>query len=273
MRDSFKNRADQKPIGIFDSGIGGLTVFKELTELMPSERFVYLGDTARVPYGTKSADVVLKYALEDSLFLLDHSVKFIVIACNTASAYALDYLQDKLAVPVVGVIEPGAQAGLAATKNFRVGIIGTEGTIRSGVYEKMLKKMSERIFCHSQAAGLFVPLVEEGVNHPNILGPIFQHYLSNFLAHDIDTLILGCTHYPLLKDALQNYFGPGMTLVDSAQATAQTVQKKLSELGLLTHEKGKPESQIFVTDAPDRVFRIAKAFLNCSNVPIQKISL
>ena len=267
MRDS------QKPIGIFDSGIGGLTVFKALTELMPSERFVYLGDTARVPYGTKSADVVLKYALQDSLFLLDHGVKGIVIACNTASAYALDHLQGKLTVPVMGVIEPGARAGLAATKNHRIGIIGTEGTIRSGVYESVLKKMSERIFCLSKATGLFVPLVEEGVQHPEILKPIFHHYLSDFLVHNIDTLILGCTHYPLLKDALQNFFGPSVSLVDSAQATAQAVQQKLRELELISHEKTKGDDQIFVTDAPDRVFRIAKSFLNGSNTAIQKVSL
>lgn len=267
MRDS------QKPIGIFDSGIGGLTVFKELTELMPLEHFVYLGDTARVPYGTKSADVVLKYALQDSLFLLDHGVKLIVIACNTASAYALDYLQDKLEVPVMGVIEPGARAGLAATKNRRIGIIGTEGTIRSGAYESVLKKMSGRVFCLSKATGLFVPLVEEGVHQPEILKPIFHHYLSDFLVHDIDTLILGCTHYPLLKDTLQDFFGPQMTLVDSARATAQTVKQKLSELRLICDEKTKEDNQIFVTDAPDRVFRIAKTFLKNSNAAIQKVSL
>lgn len=267
MRDS------SKPIGIFDSGIGGLTVFKELTELMSLERFVYLGDTARVPYGTKSADVVLKYALQDSLFLLDHDVKLIVIACNTASAYALDYLQDKLKVPVVGVIEPGAQAGLAVTKNFRVGIIGTEGTIRSGVYETVLKKISERVFCLSKAAGLFVPLVEEGLQDPKILKPIFDHYLADFLTSDIDTLILGCTHYPLLKDALQNHLGPRIQLVDSAKVTAQTVQQKLKKMGLVCEEKAKQENQIFVTDAPDRVFHIAKTFLNCSNILIQKAYL
>jgi len=262
-----------KPIGIFDSGVGGLTVYKELKQLLPNERFIYLGDTARVPYGTKSKDIVIKYALQDSLFLLEKEVKFIVVACNTASAFALEFLQDRLRVPVMGVIEPGARAAVSVTANNRVGIIGTEGTIGSQAYENKLKALSDKIICFSKATGLFVPLVEEAITQDEILHSIFDHYLKDFKANDIDTLILGCTHYPLLKSALKEYFGKSVTLVDSAVATAKVVQKELERTKLASSKPSEQSDELNVTDSPERVQKIAHHFLGNGQVPIIKADL
>ena len=259
-----------RPIGIFDSGVGGLTVYKELKEQLPHESFVYLGDTARVPYGSKSKETVLKYALQNSLFLLDYDVKLIVVACNTASAFSLEYLQSRLKVPVVGVIGAGARAAIQVTKNNKVGIIGTDGTIRSRVYERHLKDLCQKIVVVSKATGLFVSLIEENILQDEVIKPIFDYYLKDLIDRDIDTLILGCTHYPILKDKLNHYFNNQINLVDSASVTAGEVCKKLEEFHLVNQSPVACENRIFVTDAPDRVQNIARHFLKDPSVEIIK---
>ena len=263
-----------KPIGVFDSGVGGLTVYRALKHLLPHESFVYLGDTARVPYGTKSAETVMRYALQDSLFLLDHGVKLIVVACNTASAVSLEYLRDRLKVPVIGVIEPGVDAALRVTKNNRVGIIGTEGTIRSHVYEKELLKKNQSVFCLAKSTSLFVPIIEEGIRDDSILNPVFDFYLKDFLKSDLDTLILGCTHYPLLKDKLVSYFHNKISLVDSAEATAKAVSSLLKSDALAASQsQSVVPDRVFVTDAVQRVESIAGSFLNDLTVSISKAEI
>lgn len=267
-------KQNQQPIGIFDSGVGGLTVYKAIKKLLPQESFVYLGDTARVPYGSKSRETVMRYALQDSLFLLDHQVKLIVVGCNTASSFALNYLQSRLKVPVLGVIEPGVQLALAVTNNKRIGIIGTEGTITSQVYENLIRQSGKNLFCLAKATPLFVSLVEEGIlDNSRILDPIFDHYLIEFKKHEIDTLILGCTHYPHLKPALDAYFSGRVHLVDSAEATAVMVKKQLSQSGLLCKAHSNPSSRVYVTDVPQRVERIAGLFLGEDHIQIQKADL
>lgn len=261
------------PIGIFDSGVGGLTVYKEISKILPQETLIYLGDTARVPYGTKSKETVIKYALEDSLFLLDRDVKLIVVACNTATAFGLAFLQKRLKVPVVGVIVPGARAAIAATKNKRIGIIGTEGTILSGAYQDCLKTLAGGVEIFARATPLFVPLIEEAIGEPAILKPVVSHYLSDFKKDNIDTLILGCTHYPLLKPCLVDFFTDTVTLIDSAQATADAVRRVLTEQGTLNTGERQAPDHIFVTDSPERVKRIAERFLGHDHVPIEKVDL
>ncbi|MBU0505511.1 MAG: glutamate racemase [bacterium] len=259
-----------QPIGIFDSGIGGLTVYRELKKQLPHESFVYLGDTARVPYGTKSSEIVLKYAMNNSLFLMNHNVKLIVVACNTASAIALDFLKARLKTPVIGVIEPGAQAAITATKNNIIGVIGTEGTIKSKVYPNALKKLNPAVVCHSLATGLFVPLIEEGIYEKEILDSVLNYYLNFFEDKDIDTLILGCTHYPILAQQFNAYLNNRITLVDSAKTTAQQVVAFLTEQNALNDPSVRPDSDIYFTDAPKRVQRIARTILDTEMFDIKR---
>lgn len=259
-------------IGVFDSGVGGLTVYKALLELLPDESFLYLGDTARVPYGIRSPETIRKYSLQNCLFLLEKGAELIVVACNTATASALPYLQSVLNVPVVGVIEPGVMTALKTTRSKRIGVIATETTIRSGVYQEAIKIHDADLVCVSQATPLFVPLVEEGVMNEAILFPIFDHYLKIFMSENVDTLILGCTHYPILRPYLQRYLGEEIVLVDSARATAETVKDYLagfSEKPTLTKET----QPIYVTDAPERVGRIADKILDGKRFRIEKIEV
>src|SRR5213080_3562185 len=188
---------DSRPIGVFDSGIGGLTVVKALRDLLPNEKIFYLGDTARVPYGGKSANTVERYSLEMTNMLVDEDVKAIVIACNSASAVALPKLEKTLSVPVVGVIKPGAQAAISATRNRHIGIIGTRATIKSGAYEKALRELDNNVRVSSRACPLLVPLIEEGLLNDEVTDRMIVRYLQPLIANDIDTLVLGCTHYPL----------------------------------------------------------------------------
>lgn len=263
----------QKAIGIFDSGIGGLTVYQELKRALPDERFIYLGDTARVPYGTKSRETVIRYAMQNSLFLMDQGVKLIVVACNTASAFALDYLKERMKTDVIGVVEPGARIAAQTTRNKRIGIIGTEGTVRSGVYETAIKKIMPEAVVFSRATGLLVPIVEEGITEPKILTPVMNHYLDFFKDKTIDTLILGCTHYPVLRNVLKEHLGTQVTIVDSAHATAQAVHDLLVKAHLESQTKKPEADDLFVTDAPERVAVVAKSFLIDTHVPIVKVSL
>lgn len=263
----------ERAIGVFDSGVGGLTVLRELRHQIPDEPLVYLGDTARVPYGTKSSPTVLRYAHEAARFLLAQRVKLLVIACNTASAVALDDLAKHYQVPVVGVIEPGARRALEITCNGRIGVIGTEGTIRSGAYERALRAGRPDIEVHVAACPLFVPLAEEGWACHEVARLTAREYLAPLLKAGIDTLVLGCTHYPLLKQMLQEVVGPAVQLVDSAQETAKVVAARLDEHQLLHRTASVLYPRYFVTDIPDRFERVGGAFLGEELQGVTTISL
>ena len=248
------------PIGVFDSGIGGLTVLQRIMEALPRENTVYLGDTARSPYGTKSVETVLRYSFENTDFLIEKGVKLVVVACNTSTAIALEALKENVAVPVIGVIEPGVRRALAETRNKKIGIIGTEATIQSGAYTRALKKLDSKIEVYSRACPLFVPLVEEGWLDNPVVKLTVESYLGSLKQSGIDTLILGCTHYPLLKKAIHRFMGRGVKLVDSAEETAKEVQTALKKKSL-AREKGKGTPSFFVTDAPDRFIKVGQRFL------------
>jgi glutamate racemase len=247
-------------IGVFDSGIGGLTVLHQIIETLPHENTVYLGDTARAPYGTKSVDTVLRYSYENSDFLVEKGVKILVVACNTSTAIALHQLKARLAVPVIGVIEPGVRSAIKSTKNKRIGVIGTEATIQSGAYTHALKAADPTVEVYSRACPLFVPLVEEGWTDNEVVEMTAKAYLEGFKQSGIDTLILGCTHYPLLKRAIRKLMGRGVRLVDSAEETAKEVELLLKR-GSIVRKNGKGAHSFFVTDAPERFIRVGRRFL------------
>jgi len=247
-------------IGVFDSGIGGLTVVHRMLEALPNEHLIYLGDTARFPYGTKSAEVVSRYALENAQFLLDKGVKMLVVACNTMSAVALDMLRTHTDVPIIGVIEPGARAALAATRNRKVGVIGTEGTISSGSYTRALRALDTGLEIYTRACPLFVALAEEGWVDNAIAEQAAAMYLASLRQSRIDTLVLGCTHYPLLANTIGGYLGPEVQLVDSATETAREVARTLAAHGLEA-ASGPGSTSFFVTDVPDRFIKVASRFL------------
>jgi glutamate racemase len=241
------------PLGVFDSGIGGLTVARALFERLPRETVIYFGDTARVPYGPKSPDTVRRYSAEILAYLLQRGVKAVVVACNTSTAHALGYLQEHSPVPVVGVIEPGARAAARATKTGSIGVIGTAGTIASGAYERAIKALRPDARVHAQPCPLFVPLVEEGwFDHP-AAELIAREYLEPLRKAGVDVLVLGCTHYPLLKPLLSRVMGPGVTLVDSAEETAQAVAAELDARGLAA--AGGSHEHLFVVSDDEPHFR------------------
>ncbi len=247
------------PIGIFDSGVGGLTVLKALRERLPSEDFIYLGDTARLPYGTKTAATVSRYAVNAASHLQARGIKLLVIACNTASSYALEAVSAASPVPVVGVVQPGVRAALVTGAD-RIGIIGTEGTIRSQSYQKALDGLGSAVEVMATACPLLVPLAEEGWGDHVITDQIARHYLDPMLQWGARAIILGCTHYPLLKTSLQRVVGPNVQLVDSASAVAEAVISEHSELIDTSHgELGDVHVQL--TDASDRFLRIARTIL------------
>ena len=247
-------------IGVFDSGIGGLTVVHRLIEALPNETLLYLGDTARTPYGTKSAEVVTRYTLENAQFLLDKGVKLLVVACNTMSAVALDALRAHTSVPVVGVIEPGARAALTVTRNRKIGVIGTEGTIGSGTYTRALRALDPGLEIYTRACPLFVALAEEGWVDNEIARQAAAMYLASLRQSRIDTLVLGCTHYPLLAETIGAYLGPEVQLVDSATETAREVTAMLIAHDLAA-ARGPGSTSFFVTDVPDRFVKIGSRFL------------
>ncbi len=248
------------PIGVFDSGIGGLTVARGIEQRLPSESLLYLGDTARVPYGPKSPETVVRYSLEILEWLLSGGVKAVVAACNTATAHALGALREVSPVPVIGVIEPGAAAALRATRNGRVGVIGTAGTIASGAYPNALRALHAGVEVVDRACPLFVPLVEEGwLTHP-ATRMIASEYLAPMQAAGIDTLVLGCTHYPLLKPLLADVLGPGVTLIDSAEETAAELARLLEEQGLKAPAGNRAGSRWAVTDDVARFAMVGAVF-------------
>ncbi len=221
------------PVGIFDSGVGGLTVAREIIRQMPGERIVYFGDTARVPYGNKSRETVIRYSRQIIRFLMTKQVKAIVIACNTASAYALDTVEREFDIPIIGVIRAGALTAVRATRNGKIGVIGTEGTIGSGIYTEVMKQMNPDIEVTGKACPLFVPLVEEGLLHDSVTDEIASRYLSVLKGRFIDTLVLGCTHYPLLRSTVGRIMGGDVTLVNPAYETALELKALLEERGLV----------------------------------------
>lgn len=262
-----------RAIGVFDSGVGGLTVFRELRRCLPEEDLVYLGDTARVPYGTKSAPTVCRYAAEAARFLIDQHVKLIVVACNTASAVALDQLVESFQVPVIGVIEPGARRALDVSRRGRIGVIGTEGTIRSQAYERAIRGCRPDVSVFSAACPLFVPFAEEGWADHEIAGIAATEYLTPLLKLDIDCLVLGCTHYPLLKRTLQKTVGDDVILIDSAEETAKTVAVLLEQENLRRRSPSQSPPRYFVTDIPDRFQKVGGTFLGAPLAGVTTISL
>jgi glutamate racemase len=247
-------------IGIFDSGIGGLTVLQQISRLLPREHLVYLGDTARSPYGTKSPEVVTQYACENTDFLVACGLKMLVVACNTASAVALEVLRRRYQMPVIGVIEPGAQEAVRRSKNRRIGVIGTEATIASGAYTRALRALDPEVEVYTRACPLFVPLVEEGWVDNDVARATVAMYLHSFKHSGIDVLILGCTHYPLLKQTIADFLGERVVLVDSAEATARVVRATLVRYGL-ARRKGDGGASFFVTDVPERFIKVGARFL------------
>ncbi len=260
-----------RAIGIFDSGVGGLTVFKEIARLLPGENLLYLGDTARVPYGTKSVETVQRYALEAAEFLVNQGVKLLVVACNTASAVALPLLRERFQLPVIGVIEPGARRA-AESLNRHIGVIGTEGTINSQRYAEAIHTLVPDAQISSVACPLFVPLAEEGWAEHEIARLTAMEYLQPLMAEKIDTLVLGCTHYPLLRNTLLQVLGDAVLLVDSATETARSVQQLILEHGLENPENGGRHT-FFVTDVPTRFERVGRAFLGKSLGQIEQIQI
>ena len=264
-------RAHQ-PIGVFDSGLGGLTVVRALRERLPHEDIFYVGDTARVPYGTKSSDTIRRYSLQIAFFLLQRRVKMIVVACNTSSALALTALKT-LPIPVVGVIRPGARAAAAETSSGRVGVIGTPATVASHAYRDAIQALLPRAHVRESACPLFVPLVEEGWADEKITETVARRYLAPVLAERIDTLVLGCTHYPLLKKTLQRVAGSRVSLIDSAEETAHDVDNLLRAKSQLNRQRKKGELDCFVTDNAPSFSRLSRQFMGEKIKPARRLAL
>jgi glutamate racemase len=249
------------PIGVFDSGIGGLTVARELMRQLPAEGLIYFGDTARVPYGPKSPDTVRRYSREISTYLRERGVKALVIACNTATAHALGALQAEEPIPVIGVVDPGARAAVAASRGGKIGVIGTVGTIKSGAYERAIRALRPDARITARPAPLFVPLVEEGWLDHQATRLVAREYLEPFRADGVDTLVLGCTHYPLLKPLIADVLGPDVALIDSAEQTAAEARRVLEGKHLLANGGTEPRRRYVASDAPDQFLRMAERFL------------
>ena len=249
------------PIGVFDSGIGGLTVARELMRQLPAESIIYFGDTARVPYGPKSPDTVRRYSREIANYLRERGVKALVVACNTATAHALATLQAEEPIPVIGVVEPGARAAVAATRGGRIGVIGTVGTIRSTAYERAIRALRPDAQIIARPCPLFVPLVEEGWLEHEATRLVADEYLSEFAKEHVDTLVLGCTHYPLLKPLIAEVLGPDVALIDSAEQTAAETRRVLEARGLLAPAGAAAVRRYVASDAPDQFLRMAERFL------------
>lgn len=253
--------ADRRPIGIFDSGLGGLTVVKSVLNHLPHESIIYFGDTARVPYGNKSPELIREYSIEIADYLVKRNAKMIIVACNTATALALEALKEHINVPVIGVIEPGATQAYTATKNKNIGIIGTLATVSSKAYEKALKSIDKNVHTLAKACPLFVPLAEEGWLDGGVTEAIAEHYLQPLQNSAIDTLILGCTHYPLLKKVIATKVNSHTVLIDSADAVAVTVQKQLTINNQLSDSSVKGTLNCYVTDIPMHFEDIGQRFL------------
>lgn len=262
-----------RAIGIFDSGVGGLTVLRELARALPQEDTIYFGDTARVPYGTKSPDTVIRYSQEIASFLMTRDIKLLVVACNTASAVALPALRRQLPIPVVGVIEPGARRAVEVTRSGVVGVIGTAGTIRSSAYSRAIKRLNPTISVLAKPCPLFVPLAEEGWTDNEIARLTAHQYLDELRQAGVDSLVLGCTHYPLLKKIIAEAMGPQVALVDSAEETARTVAAILQEKKLLRPAAEQGNHHYYVTDVPAGFIRVGNRFLGGKLGDVYQVSL
>ncbi len=262
-----------KAIGIFDSGVGGLTVLKEVMKALPQEDTIYLGDTARVPYGTKSPETVTRYSMEITSYLVNRDIKLLVVACNTASALSLDELRKCFSIPIVGVIEPGARRAASTTKTGKIGVIGTEATIRSSAYTKAIKRINPEIEVINRACPLFVPLAEEGWVDNEVARLTAETYLSGLRNEGVDTLVLGCTHYPILKDTISRIMGTGVHLVDSAEETARTVTSILRKSGLIRPPSERGNHHYFVTDVPAGFIKVGNRFLDGSLEDVRQVNL
>ncbi len=261
------------PIGVFDSGIGGLTVFKEIRKELPKEDVVYFGDTAHVPYGTKSKETITKFSVDNVLFLQSCGVKMVVVACNTASSLSLDTLQRRFLIPIIGVIEPGAREAIRCTKNGRIGVIGTKSTIGSNAYEAWLKKLDPSVKVYSSACPLFVPFVEEGWLDGEIVSKLAKSYLDALKTFKIDTLILGCTHYPLLSSVIRKTVGSKVRLVNSAEETAKEAKRLLARLKLnRTDRRKSPDLKFYVSDEPEQFRVLGERFLGRTIPSVAKVA-
>lgn len=250
-----------KPIGVFDSGIGGLTVVKALRKILPYEKITYFGDTARVPYGTKSRETIIKFATEDTEFLLSKDVKMIIVACNTVSANAIEELEKSFDIPIIGVLKPGAKSAVKTTKTGKIGVIGTTSTIVSSAYTLEMRELNPDVKVFSQACSLFVPIIEEGWEDSEVAVLTARQYLASLTVQDIDTLVLGCTHYPLLKNTIKIVVGDQVELVDSARETAEEVFRILKDRDLLSSESVENYPKFYLSDIPPNFVGMAERFL------------
>ncbi len=266
-RDSARAKG---PLGIFDSGIGGLTVLKEVRRELPGEDLVYFGDTARVPYGTKSKETITKFSIDNVRFLQGFGVKMVIVACNTASSLSLEAMREKFPLPIIGVIEPGARAALARTRNGRIGVIGTKATIGSGAYEAWLKRLDASVKVFSAACPLFVPFVEEGWLDGDVVTRVARTYLEDLKSFKIDTLILGCTHYPLLARTIQKML-PKVKLVNSAEETACEARRVLKGLALASPDRRASNLKFYVSDEPEQFRTLGERFLGRSIAAVAKV--
>ncbi len=263
----------EKPIGVFDSGIGGLTVVKRIAAVLPEENIVYFGDTARVPYGSKSNATVIEYSIEDAKFLMQKNVKAIVVACNTASSVAMEELKKIFNVPIIGMIEPGAQTAVRTTKNNRIGVIGTRATISNKAYSNKIKELRPESEVFETACPLFVPLAEEGwINHKATY-EIAEEYLKELREENIDTLVLGCTHYPILSKVIQEVIGENVTLVDSGVAAADIIRSELDRTDLHTNGYSIGNQELYVSDIPTKFREVAELFLGNPVKDVHKVEV
>ena len=264
------------PIGVFDSGVGGLTVAREIMRQIPNEKIIYFGDTARVPYGSKSQDTVTRFSKQIVRFLQTFQVKTIVVACNTASAYALDELEREIDIPIIGVVKPGAKTATEVTRNGRIGVIATEATIGSQIYTKYIKELNRDVTIYGKACPLFVPLAEEGLWEDPVTDEIARRYLTELIDIDIDTLILGCTHYPLIRSTLGRIMGEHVTLVNPAYETARELKEMLAERGILNEESpklGANPYQFYVSDSAEKFKRFANSIIKYGILSAKTINI
>lgn len=264
------------PIGVFDSGIGGLTVVREIMRQIPNEKIVYFGDTARVPYGSKSKETVTRFSRQIVRFLQTHEVKTIVVACNTASAYALDELEKETDIPMIGVVKPGARVAAQTTRNGRIGVIATEATIGSKIYGKYIQELNPDVKIWGKACPLFVPLVEEGLLQDPVTDEIARRYLAELIDLDIDTLILGCTHYPLIRSTVGRIMGENVTLVNPAYETARELKELLTAKDLLQEKRpglGSNQYQFYVSDTTDKFIRFANSIIKYGILSAKQVNI
>ncbi|MDD3223025.1 MAG: glutamate racemase [Clostridia bacterium] len=260
------------PIGVFDSGVGGLTVVREMIRQLPSENIVYFGDTARVPYGTKSRDTIISYSEQIVNFLMTKQVKAIVVACNTATSYALDVLKEKIDIPIIGVVRPGALTAVNTTRNGKVGVIATEGTVGSGIYPEVIREYNPDIQVIQKACPLLVSFVEEGWTDDPVTDEVARRYLRSVQNSGVDTLVLGCTHFPLLRKAIGKLVGDQVTLVNPAYETARSLKELLIKEGIY-RETGEPSYHFFVSDGADKFSRFANSILPVDLVPTRLVPI